>query len=111
MIKEWINRNPRLIILLIIVVALISFVKHMKNVIFDSAKDQIEQAHEAVKTELKKVVNNILPRQKKILKKIKRIFTNYYTYIFWIILIIIITPKMLVEIRINKMLKKDKKDK
>lgn len=62
MIKEWINRNPRLIILLIIVVALISFVKHMKNVIFDSAKDQIEQAREAVKTELKKVINNILTR-------------------------------------------------
>lgn len=54
MIKEWINRNPRLIILLIIVVALISFVKHMKKVIFDTAKDQIEQAQEAVKTELKK---------------------------------------------------------
>lgn len=62
MIKEWINRNPRLIILLIIVVALISFVKRMKNVIFDSAKDQIEQAHEAVKTELRKVINNILTR-------------------------------------------------
>lgn len=62
MIKEWINRNPRLIILLIIVVALISFVKHMKNVIFDSAKDQIEQAYEAVKPELRKVINNILTR-------------------------------------------------
>lgn len=62
MIKEWITRNLRLIILLLIVVAIIYFVNQMKNIIFNSATYQIEQVQEVAKTQWKKVTNHILTR-------------------------------------------------